>query len=354
MSDTNGPATIVFVEVAPWEQEYIEGNAEQYGWDIEMYEEEATELPEEARENVEILSCFINSDVNADFIDDCPNLKHIATRSTGYDHIDTDRCRERGIVVSNVPQYGENTVAEHTMGLILTLSRHIHTAVDRVKRGDFSVDGLLGFDLYGKTLGVIGAGRIGLHVIRMGNAMNMRVIAHDVNEESLFSEVLNFEYVDLDTVLREADILTIHVPLIPATHHLLDAEKLSKMKDGVLIVNTSRGGVIDSNALLDALNDGPVAGVALDVLEGEQVFNEDRVLAREEVSPDELRLAVEAYQLIHHPKVIVTPHIAFYSEEALERIVDTSYENIQHFLDDCPSNTVGDTGGEEEDPDCDE
>lgn len=348
MSENNGPGPIVFCEVARWEQDYIKQDAEDYGWDIEVYEELAEEIPQQARETAEILSCFINSEVNAEFIDECPNLKIIATRSTGYDHIDTDHCRQRDIVVCNVPQYGENTVAEHTMGLILTLSRHIHTAVDRVKRGDFSVDGLLGFDLYGKTLGVIGAGRIGLHVIRMGTAMNMRVLAHDVNEESLFSEVLNFEYADLDTVLAEADILTIHVPLVPSTRHLLDAEKLSKMKDGALIVNTSRGAVIDSNALLDALNEGPVGGVALDVLEGEQVFDEDRVLAREDQSADQLRLAVEAYQLIHHPRVIVTPHIAFYSEEALQRIVDTTYENISDFLADCPSNTVGDTGLETE------
>ncbi|MHB8994934.1 MAG: NAD(P)-dependent oxidoreductase [Armatimonadota bacterium] len=321
---------IAVTEISGWEQDFFAEQAALAGQEVLFYEGTADDIPPGERERLEILSCFIRSQIDPEFLEQCPNLKLIATRSTGFDHIDLAWCASHGVAVANVPVYGENTVAEHTFGLILALSRHIYDAADRVKRGSFEIEGLLGFDLNGKTLGVIGAGKIGLHVIRMGVAMNMRVKAFDTQPHGILAEVLNFEYCPLDELLREADVVTLHVPLNRHTRHLLNAEKLDLMKQGSILVNTSRGAVVDSAALLRKLNEGHLAGAALDVLEGEEVITEDTVLLREETegAMDKLRLAVEAYQLMHHPRVLVTPHMAFYSREALQRIILTTVQNI--------------------------
>ncbi len=330
---------IAFCEFKQWEAEFIQQQPEAAGWEMEFSEGTADELSEGAKASAEVLSCFIRSAIDGALLDQCPELKLIATRSAGSDHIDLAQCEARGITVCNVPQYGEKTVAEHTFGLILALSRNIYWAVDRMKRGDLSIEGLLGFDLYGKTLGVIGAGRIGLRVIRMGAAMSMRVLAYDMAPQSLLAEVMGFEYADLDQVLSEADVVSVHVPLLDSTRAMLNAETLALMKPTAVIVNTSRGSVIDSKALLDALNEGRLAGAALDVLAGEDVISEDRVLGQD-ISLEDLQLAVEAYQLMHHPKVLVTSHIGFYSREALDRILQTTVENVTGFGQGLPRNIV--------------
>ena len=333
--------TIAFAETQAWERAFMERRAGDAGWDCRFFEEAAEELRSEEQREAEVLSCFIRSKVTEGLLDECPQLRLVATRSAGFDHVDLAACRDRGVTVCNVPQYGENTVAEHTFGLILNLSRHICAASGRVRSGDLSIEGLLGFDLYGKTLGVIGAGRIGLHVIRIGRAMNMRVLAYEVQPYPLLAEVLGFEYADLDRVLRESDVVSVHVPLLASTRHLLNAERLALMKPTAILINTSRGAVVDSKALLVALSERRLAGAALDVVEGEEVITEDKVLLHEEsVSVETLRLAVEAYQLIHHPRIIVTPHIGFYSEEALHRILQTTADNIAAFLSGTPQNVV--------------
>lgn len=336
------PGKIIATEIEGWERDYLAEQPEVSSWDWTCQPGPVAEIPPADREQMSVLSCFIRSQVDKGFLDGCPNLKLIATRSTGFDHIDLIECGVRGITVSNVPQYGENTVAEHTFGLILSLSRKLHQAVDRMKQGDLRIEGLMGFDLYGKTLGVVGAGRIGLHVIRIGRALNMRVVAFDTQPQGILAEVLGFEYVTLEELLRQSDVVTLHVPLNKHTVHLLNAERLAMMKPGAILVNTSRGAVVDSLALLNMLNEDKLVGAALDVLEGEQVINEDWMLSQDdgEATLDKLRLAVEAYQLMHHPKVLVTPHIAFYSREALQRILRTTVENIAGFLADAPRNAV--------------
>lgn len=333
---------IAVTEIKDWERDFFAAQPEVAGQEIRFYEGPLEDIPAAERTEIAVLSCFIRSQVNAAFLDQCPNLKLIATRSTGFDHIALAECAGHGITVANVPQYGENTVAEHTFGLILALSRHLYEAVDRVKGANLNLEGLLGFDLNGKTLGVVGAGKIGLHVIRMGRAMNMRVLAFDTRPQGILAEVLGFEYCSLDDLLRQSDVVTLHVPLNPHTRHLLNGEKLDLMKRGAVLVNTSRGAVLDSAALLQKLNDGHISGVALDVLEGEEIITEDLVLLREEAEGtlDKLRLAVEAYQLMHHPRVIVTPHIAFYSREALQRIILTTVQNIAAFQAGHPQNVI--------------
>ena len=182
----------------------------------------------------EVVSTFIYSQLDRQVLEKLPALRLIATRSTGYDHIDMGFCAERGIAVANVPSYGENTVAEHVFALLLAISHRLPEAIDRAQRGHFSPEGLQGFDLAGKTLGVIGTGRIGQHVIRIARGFQMEVLAHDVHPAPGLTAELGFRYVDLDALYAAADILTLHVPSLPATRHMISAAAFQRMKDGVV------------------------------------------------------------------------------------------------------------------------
>jgi D-lactate dehydrogenase len=288
----------------------------------------------------EIVSVFIYSEVTREVLDALPNLRFVATRSTGYDHIDVQACTERGILVSNVPRYGENTVAEHAFGLILALSRKIYHAVIRTSRMDFSTAGLRGFDLKGKTLGVIGAGAIGMHVIRIGKGFGMNVLAYDSREQQLLAEVLGYRYVSLEELLSQSDVISLHVPLVPETYHLINQETIKQIKRGAILINTARGSIVDTNALVTALNEGIISGAGLDVLEGEESIKEEAQLLAESLPVEKLRTMVQNYALLHRDNVIITPHIGFYSIEAEERIMETTLSNIKAFREGNPQNLV--------------
>src|SRR5512133_2441481 len=202
---------MAFFEVEDWEEGWLQQRLPEHRLTFFRGHLEEQHLQQIA--DASVISVFIRSQVSRQVIDSLPELRLVATRSTGYDHIDLEACDERGITVCNVPFYGENTVAEHTFGLILSLSRNIHKAYVRTARGDFSLEGLRGFDLKGKTLGVIGAGSIGLHVIRIARGFGMRVLAYDKNENHLMAEVLGFEYAPLEKLLAESDVITLHAPL---------------------------------------------------------------------------------------------------------------------------------------------
>lgn len=289
-----------------------------------------TKLPDP--EQCEILSVFINSHLSENTLIALPNLKLIATRSTGYDHIDLDYCRKRGITVSNVPVYGDNTVAEHAFALILALSRSVIQSHNRARAGDFSPAGLQGFDLRGKTLGVVGTGHIGVHVIRIARGFMMKVIAFDSCPDKRLADALDFDYVDsLDALLAASDIVTLHAPLLESTHHMINRENIWRMKKGALLINTARGGLVDTDSLLAALEAGHCAGAGLDVFEGETLIKEEKQLLSNEYNIDELRTVVKNLVLLRRENVVVTPHIAFNSTEALERILLTTIQNIQAF-----------------------
>lgn len=296
----------------------------------------STDLPAEA----EIISIFIRSRINEETLAMLPKLRHVATRSTGFDHIDLEACTRRGISVSNVPHYGENTVAEHTFGLILTLSRKIHQAYQRTVAGNFALDGLQGFDLKGKTLGVVGVGNIGLHVIRIARGFGMEVLGYDLREQPMLAEVLGFRYVSLDELMSQSDVITLHSPDTASTHHLINRERLSQVKRGALLINTARGGVVDTDALLWALDEGILGGAGLDVIEGEELLGEELRVLNTPGLPETLRSVVLGYALLHRPNVVFTPHIAFDSKEALERILQTTVENIEAFAAGTPRNLV--------------
>jgi D-lactate dehydrogenase len=286
-------------------------------------------------EHIEILLPFIHDHVGEPEMATMPRLQLIATRSSGYDHIDQAAAKARGISVANVPGYGEIAVAEHSFALMLALTRKIYDAVRRVKQGNYSLDGLQGYDLYGKTLGVIGAGAIGLHVIRIARGFGMNVLAFDVNRNRLLSEVLSFRYASIDEVLSNADIISLHAPALPSTYHMINRESLSKVKHGALLINTARGALVDTEALAHALDEGILSGAGLDALEGEELWQYENNEERELVLTTEQRQLIEInYALRTRANVLVTAHLAFNTREALLRILDTTIDNVRDFLHD--------------------
>jgi D-lactate dehydrogenase len=336
--ETDTAATLACFETEPWEEQYLRQQLS----DLTV---RATSAPLGTdtlglAQDAALVTVFIHSRLRAGLLARLPTLRFVATRSTGYDHIDLEACRAHGIVVSNVPTYGENTVAEHTFGLVLALSRKIHHAYLRTMHGDFSLPGLRGFDLKGRTLGVVGTGNIGLHVVRIGRGFGMDVLAYDVREQHLLAEVLGFRYVALEQLLQQADIVTLHVPYLPSTHHLINRERLGQMKRGSLLINTARGGVVDTEALLWALDEGILAGAGLDVLEGEELIAHEEQLLREGVAHEQLQAAIRGHLLLRRENVVITPHVAFNSEEALHRILETTIANVRAFLAGRPANVV--------------
>ncbi len=333
---------IGFVEVKEtYEQERLRSALEGSG-ELRFYEHTVNqELP--ALKSATIVSTFINSRLTKSELAALPNLKFIATRSTGYDHIDVSEARRRGIAVANVPAYGENTVAEHAFALIISLSRNLKRAYLRTAAENFSIEGLMGFDLKGKTLGVVGTGHIGLRVIRMAVGFGMKVLACDVKQDPFLAEVIGFQYVTFEELLVSSDIITLHVPYFPATHHLINRGTIEKLKKGALLINTARGALVDTDALMEALDQGILGGAGLDVLEGEEFIQEEKRLlmeAQTSESWEKLRTKLKNHIILGRENVIYTPHMAFYSKEAVERILDTTIENIKSFLAKKPVNLV--------------
>lgn len=318
---------VAFFEVKDWERDYM---APQFPDDQLFFSDErlAEDLFPEERD-FECLSVFIHSRITPAVLDQMPQVKVIATRSTGFDHVDTELCKQRGVAVARVPNYGENTVAEHTFALILSLSRNVHKSYRHAVEGRMDLAALTGFDLMGKTLGVVGAGRIGLHVIKIARGFGMRVLVFDVREDSFLSELLNFSYAPLEQLLAESDIITLHAPYMPATHHVINRDRLALVKRGALLVNTSRGGLVDTDALIQALDSGQLGGAGLDVLEGEELLKEEQELLHAPQASDALQALVRRSVLLKKDNVVITPHNAFNSREALERILDTTIENIR-------------------------
>ena len=339
MTDISTTPVIVFLEVEAWEEDILKGLCPP-AWGARYYAEEADRIDLGKIADAQIISAFIYSNLDASVLSQLPAVRMIATRSTGYDHIDMAYCRERKIVVSNVPSYGANTVAEHTFALLLSLSRNIYQARERTLRNDFSFHGLQGFDLMGKVMGVIGTGQIGQHVIRIAKGFEMQVLAYDLHQNGAARERLGFEYVGLDALLARSDVISLHCPLTAETHHLIGKQAFKKMKKSVYLINTARGGLIDTEALLWALDAGIVAGAGLDVLEEEESVREERELLSGRFDGAKLQTVLRNHVLAKHERVIITPHIAFNSREAVRRILETTLENISAYLVQAPINVV--------------
>lgn len=294
-----------------------------------------------AHADAEIVSPFVNSRLDRDVLARLPRLRMIATRSTGYDHIDLDYCRAHAIAVCNVPSYGDATVAEHAFALLLALSRHLVEAVERTRRGAFAQDGLRGFDLRGRRLGVIGTGRIGRRVVEIANGFGMEVVAFDRQPDEAAAARLGFRYADFATVLAEADVITLHVPGTPGGPHLISDREFAAMKDGAVLINTARGSVVDVAALVRALKAGKLRAAGLDVLPQEPLLKDEAEIFRSDRhSEPELRTLLASNVLLQFPNVLVTPHNAYNTEDAVRRIVATTLANIEAFARGEPQNVV--------------
>jgi D-lactate dehydrogenase len=268
---------------------------------------------------------FVNDEVNAAVIDALAGagVRLIALRSAGFNHVDLAAAQASGITVCRVPEYSPHAVAEHTVALILGLNRKTHRAYNRVREGNFALEGLLGFDLHGKTVGVIGTGKIGAVFLRIMSGFGCTLLAHDPhpNPDCL---ALGVKYVDLPTLLGASHIVSLHCPLNPATHHLIDAESLKSLRPGAMLINTSRGAVVDTLALIDGLKTGAIGGLGLDV------YEEEADLFFENLSDKVLQDDVFA-RLLTFPNVLITAHQAFFTDEALAKIAATTLGNISAF-----------------------
>jgi len=316
-----------------WEMAYVQERLPEQ--EILFLKGSTIDHPEASDPDVEILSVFVTSPVGKSELDRFPHVKHIATRSTGFDHIDCAEAKVRGISISYVPAYGENTVAEFAMALLLMVSRRMYECVKKVQdEGLFSQEGLRGFDLKGKTIGILGTGRIGVHMIRMAKGFDMKVIAFDLYPKQSMAQELGFSYMTLDEVLAQADVISLHLPYMKETHHIINRESIQKMKKGSVLINTARGGLVETEAIAQGLREGILLGVGLDVLE-EEAFVEDEARLLFEAHPREesLKTVLENHYLIAHPRAIIAPHNAFNTIEAIRRILDTVTGNIKAFTE---------------------
>jgi D-lactate dehydrogenase len=322
---------ISFFEVNSKEKNYIKKKFDK-NFELKFYEEVLNTSNKELISDSDVISPFIYSTLNKDVISRAKKLKLIAARSTGYNHIDVQFAEKSKISVANVPFYGENTVAEHTFALILALSRNIHKAYVRTIKNDFSLSGLQGFDLKNKTIGIIGAGSIGVHVIKMAKGFGMKVIAFDIKPNHLLPEILDFKYVSLTELLQNADIISLHSPFNSKTRNMINMENINLVKKGALFINTARSGIIEPKALYYAIENEIFGGAGLDVFEGEDLVNEENQMLTKNVSVEHLEAILKRNILLRKENVIITPHMAFDSVEAVERILDTTVENIKCFL----------------------
>jgi len=261
--------------------------------------------------SVETISIKTASRADITSLTQFTNLKLLVTRTVGTDHIDMDYCKERNIEVKNIVDYGAFNIAEHVFALLLSGTRNILSTQKEIKKGTFSFKGHLGLALEGKVLGVVGTGRIGLEVIRRANAFGMKVIAYDVYKNEEAREKLGYQYVELEELAHHSDVITLHAPLLDSTHHMINASIIGKMKNGVVLINTARGELIDTNALIASID--KFRWVGLDVLEGEKKFS-------------------SGHPLLRYDNVVITPHIAFYSDASVKKIARETERMIDEYF----------------------
>ncbi len=317
----------------PHDREFLGAAADGHGHELVFFEAHLAAETAGLADGFEAVCPFVNDTVDEPVVARlaAAGVRLLALRSAGYNHVDLAAADRHGITVMRVPAYSPHAVAEHTVALILALNRQIHRAHARVREGNFSLDGLLGFDLAGKTVGIVGTGKIGAVVARILAGFGCELLGYDVRANP-DAEAAGLRYVELDELLATADIVTLHAPLNPDTHHLIDAAALAGMKDGVMIVNTSRGALVDTAAVIEGLKSGKVGYLGLDVYEEEgDLFFED--LSSVVITDDVFS------RLLTFPNVLITGHQAFFTREAVEAIAETTVANLDAFAAGEPSGT---------------
>jgi D-lactate dehydrogenase len=322
--------TAVF-DTKPYDREYLLGADGSSQMDWRFFEFPLNAITASSVSGAEAVCVFVNDQVDAACIEQLvkQNVKLIALRCAGYNNCDLTTAHAAGLSVVRVPAYSPHAVAEHAVGLLLTLNRKIHRAYNRVRELNFALHGLVGFDLFGKTIGVVGTGKIGKVAAQIFRGFGANVLVSDPFPDEEWSQKQHVQYVSLDELLLTSDIVSLHLPLTPESQHMLNEHSLSRMKRGAFIVNTSRGKLIDTSALIAALKSGQIGGVALDVYEEEEgIFFHD--LSGQVLQDDELS------HLLMFPNVLITAHQAFLTQEALREIARVTTENILAFRDQRP------------------
>lgn len=333
---------IAFFEVEGWEESVIRQALPEQELVFSEAHFDDQNLPTAETADAEIISTFVDSQVNTATLAAFPNLKLVTTRSTGYDHLDLPAIKAKGAQAAFVPGYGDNTVAEFAFSLILNLSRKTYQAIDRIKEtGQFSFEGFRGFDLKGKKIGIIGTGRIGREAVKIAKGFGMEILAFDLKPDMTFAQEQGIVYVSLEELLKNSDVITLHLPYLPSTHHIINKENIGFIKKGAILVNTARGGLLETEALVAALDREILAGAGLDVLEEEgEVKDEMAFLAKNKKTEDDLKTTLYNHILMRRPNVLITPHTAFNTQEALGRILNTTLENIKGFIAGQPKNLI--------------
>ncbi len=297
------------------------------GENLKLYETQIDKIPIEEIKDTEILVVFVFDKLGRDILSRLPSLKLVITRSAGIDHIDLDYCKEKGIYVAHMPAYSPKSIAEHTFAMLLSLTRKIKASQEKEKRLDFSQDEtLLGVDLDQLTMGIIGTGRIGTETAKLALAFGMEVLAFDIKENPELKEK-GVKYLPFEEVIKQADVISLHVPYTPKTHHLINKDVIDKMKDGVYLINTSRGKVVDTDALYEAVLKGKIKGLGLDVFEDEEILILNKY---EEGKGTDKNLKI--LKLLSMDNVIVTPHIAYFTKKATDNIKHCTVEVIRLFI----------------------
>jgi D-lactate dehydrogenase len=305
-----------------YDQKYLEHVNASYGFDLEFFDFLLTEATAKNAVGCDAVCIFVNDDGGRVVLEELAALgvKYIALRCAGFNNVDLAAATALGLQVVRVPAYSPEAVAEHAVGLMMTLNRRIHRAYQRTRDANFSLDGLTGFNMHNKTAGVVGTGKIGVAAMRILKGFGMRLLAFDPYPSPQALE-LGAEYVDLKTLFAESDVITLHCPLTPENHHLLNAHAFSQMKDGVMIINTSRGGLIDSQAAIDALKQQKIGALGMDVYENERdLFFEDK--SNDVIQDDVFRRLSACHN------VLFTGHQAFLTAEALTAISETTLNNL--------------------------
>lgn len=316
--------TAVF-STKPYDREYLQRANESVGQELAFFESRLAPQTVKLAEGFESVCVFVNDQLDASVLIGLKKVgvKHIALRCAGFNNVDIASAEELGLTVTRVPAYSPYAIAEHAVALMLTLNRKIYWAHSRVRDGNYSLDGLLGFDLHGKTVGIVGTGKIGQCLAEALHGFGCKLLGVDQYENERCKEV-GLQYVSFEEMLAQADVISLHCPLMPETYHLIDNEAVAHMKRGVMIVNTSRGGLIDTKAVIEGLKSGKIGYLGLDVYEEEEgLFFEDKTF--------EVRKDDEFARLTTFPNVIITGHQAYFTREALTRIAECTLANLAAF-----------------------
>lgn len=310
----------------PYDRSFLDAANASRGYDLVYFEPRLTEETVSLARGFETVCVFVNDALPAAVLQALHEggTRLIALRCAGFNNVDVKKARELGMTVVRVPAYSPNAVAEHTVGLILALNRKIHRAYNRVREANFALDGLIGFDMVGRTVGVVGTGQIGRVVCRILLGFGCKVVAFDPQPHPEMSSA-GIEYVSLEDLYRRSDIVTLHLPLTPESRHMINSATLAQMKPGVMLINTSRGALVDTTAALKALKSGQIGNLGLDVYEEEaELFFEDR---SEQPIPDDVFA-----RLLTFPNVLITGHQAFFTSDALNQIAETTLGNVDGFV----------------------